>query len=145
MSRSLGRKYLLPMADPNPSLRALQQPLVLVVDDEPLMRRILTVTLQDDYRVLAAGDAREALDMFDTLKRDIAAVVTDIRLPEIDGISFAATMRQTGESPPILFISGYAAPAEAPGPFLAKPFTPDDLLGALRRLIAGYPPPARKT
>lgn len=37
-----------------------------------------------------------------------------------------------------LFISGYSAPAEVPGPFLAKPFAPEDLLTAVRLLIAGY-------
>jgi CheY-like chemotaxis protein len=128
-----------------PRLNGLQQPLVLVVDDEPLMRQILTLTLHDDYRVLAAADAREALEMFEAMGRDIAAVITDIRLPGVDGLSLAEAMRQVEDPPPILFISGYAEPAKAPGPFLSKPFTPHDLLAAVRRLIAGYDRLSRAT
>jgi CheY-like chemotaxis protein len=126
------------MDSPDPRFSGVHRPLVLVVDDEPLMRRILTLSLQDEYRVMAAADAQEAFELFSAMGKDIAAVVTDIRLPGIDGVSLAETLRGLGEPPPILFISGYSAPAEIARPFLAKPFAPEDLLAAVRLLIAGY-------
>jgi CheY-like chemotaxis protein len=126
------------MSEPAARLNGLQQPLVLVVDDEPLMRRILSLSLRDEYRVMAAGDAQEAFEILSAMGKDIAAVVTDIRLPKIDGLSLAETLSDLGDPPPILFISGYSPPAEVPGPFLAKPFAPGDLLAAVRLLIGGY-------
>jgi CheY-like chemotaxis protein len=138
MSAHSGGRYFGSVDVPDPRFGGAQQALVLVVDDEPLMRRILTLSLQAEYRVVAAGDAQEAFEMFSALGKDIAAVVTDIRLPRIDGLSLAETLRSLGDPPPILFISGYSAPAEIPGPFLAKPFAPEDLLSTVRLLIAGY-------
>ncbi|HET7471150.1 MAG TPA: response regulator [Gemmatimonadales bacterium] len=138
MSGHRGPTYFGTMGSPELRFSGLQQPLVLVVDDEPLMRRILTLSLQDEYRVMTAADAQEAFEIFSAMRRDIAAVVTDIRLPRIDGLSLAETLRSLGEPPPILFISGYSAPVEVPGPFLAKPFAPEDLLASVRLLIAGY-------
>lgn len=138
MSGHSGPTYFGLMDRPELRFSAVQRPLVLVVDDEPLMRRILTLSLQGEYRVMAAADAQEAFEMFSAMRRDLAAVVTDIRLPRIDGVSLAETLGALGEPPPILFISGYTAPADVPGSFLAKPFAPEDLLASVRLLIAGY-------
>jgi CheY-like chemotaxis protein len=70
-------------------------------------------------------------------------VVTDIRMPVMDGWELAAHLRSMTPSPPILFISGYDAhvgPQNLPGPVLAKPFRPDQLAASVRRLLEGTQP-----
>jgi CheY-like chemotaxis protein len=113
-----------------------RRPVVLVVDDEPMMRWLMTGALRDHYRVLVAADGQEALDTVRVVGREITALVTDVRMPRLDGLALAARLRAMDEPPPLLFVSGYMGGGELPGPFLAKPFPPEALLDAVRRLIA---------
>jgi CheY-like chemotaxis protein len=110
-------------------------PLILVVDDEPLVRHLLLVILRDRYRVLVAADGQEALALFSVVGRDIMAVVTDLRMPDMDGLALAHALRRMEAPPPILFVSGYGSGGELPGPFLQKPFPPDALLAAVQKLL----------
>jgi DNA-binding response OmpR family regulator len=112
-------------------------PLLLVVDDEPLVRHLLVITLRDAYRVIVAADGREALRLFDEIGRDIAAVVTDVRMPETDGIALAQALRGRDDPPPILFVSGFGGKRDVPGPVLSKPFLPEALLAAVHQLLGG--------
>jgi CheY-like chemotaxis protein len=108
---------------------------ILLVDDEPFMRSLLAHTLRDHYSLLTAADGEEALDTWRAVGKDVAAVVTDIRMPGIDGLALAAHLRQSKSPPPILFISGFGGGGEMPGPFLDKPFSPDQLLAAVHHLV----------
>ena len=99
------------------------------------MRRIMAASLQDHYSILSAESGEEVLALFGAMGRDISAVVTDIRMPGMDGLALAAALRDLGISVPILFVSGFVVVGEAPGPFLPKPFLPDDLLAAVQRLL----------
>jgi FixJ family two-component response regulator len=117
--------------DPAPDRR----PLVVVVDDEPELRRIMVVALQEHFRVLVAASGSETLDLFAVVGRDISAVVTDVRMPGMDGVALAAAIRDRGVTVPILFVSGFGIGGEAPPPFLQKPFLPSDLVGAVQRLL----------
>ena len=131
----LRRAYIIGVADPSPNALPETRRLVVVVDDEPQMRRIIAATLQDHYRVLSAESGEEVLALFGAMGRDISAVVTDIRMPGMDGLALAAALRDSGISVPILFVSGFGVVGEAPGPFLPKPFLPDDLLAAVQQLL----------
>jgi len=111
------------------------RPLVVVVDDEPGLRRFMGMALQDHCRVLLAAHAAEALALFRVEGQDIAALVTDIRMPGMDGLALAATLRDMGVTIPILFVSGFQVIGEAPGLLLAKPFLPDDLVAAVQTLL----------
>jgi two-component system cell cycle sensor histidine kinase/response regulator CckA len=111
------------------------RPVVVVVDDEPALRRVMGAALQQHYRVLLAADGSEALALFKSAGSGIAAVVTDIRMPGMDGLALAAALRDMGVTIPILFVSGYSVIGEAPAPFLAKPFPPDDLLANVQALL----------
>ncbi len=113
-----------------------RRPLVLVVDDEPMMRWFMTIALRDDFRVLVAADGLEALDTVREVGREITALVTDVRMPRLDGLALAAALRAMDEPPPLLFVSGFMGGGELPGPCLAKPFRAEALLAAVRRLIA---------
>ena len=110
------------------------QPVVLVVDDEPMMRALMTQTLRPHYHVVAASDGQEALDLLWGMG-DIRAVVTDIQMPRLDGLGLAAQLRQMKNPPPILFISGFGHGGEIPGAYLPKPFAPDALVTAVTRLL----------
>jgi CheY-like chemotaxis protein len=112
------------------------RPLVLVVDDEPMVRSLVTATLRADYRVLEAADGEEALALVEVADRHVSAIVTDVVMPGMGGVALAEAVGQRSAPPPILFISGYGGVAELPGPFLAKPFRPDALLKAVAGLLA---------
>jgi CheY-like chemotaxis protein len=119
-------------------------PLILVVDDEPQVRRLMLFVLRDQYRVLVAADGQEALALFSVLGREITAVVTDLRMPEMDGLALAHALSHMEEPPPILFVSGYGRGGELPGPFLQKPFSPEVLLAAVEKLLGASSQEARR-
>ena len=121
-----------PIAPPETDRR----PVILVVDDEPMMRWFMTTVLRDHFRVLVAADGREALDTVREVGDEIAALVTDVRMPHVDGLELAAELQAMDEPPPLLFISGFMGGGELPGPLLSKPFRPEALLAAVQRLIA---------
>src|SRR5258708_39471790 len=81
---------------------------VLVVDDEPAVRRALERALKlDDYEVVLAADGQEALDQLSTEPAD--AVVLDIAMPRVDGLEVARRMRRAGGRPPILMLTARGA------------------------------------
>jgi CheY-like chemotaxis protein len=123
------------MHSPSDPLESDRRPVILVVDDEPMMRWFMTTALRDHFRVLVAADGGEALDTVRVVGDEIAALVTDIRMPHVDGLELAAQLRAMDEPPPLLFVSGFMGGGELPGPFLAKPFRPETLLAAVQRLI----------
>ena len=124
------------MSDVVDPLETDRRPVVLVVDDEPMMRWLMTAALRDSYRVLVAADGQEALETLRDVGDEITALVTDVRMPRLDGVALAAALQAMDEPPPLLFVSGFMGGGELPGPFLAKPFPPEALLAAVRRLIA---------
>jgi CheY-like chemotaxis protein len=120
---------------------------ILVVDDDPGLRQMMARALsQEGYRVLTAAGGEEALTLAGTLLERLSLVVTDIRMPDMDGLELAAHLAQLTPSPHVLFVSGYvplAAGASLPGPFLSKPFSPDALASQVRRLLrVARPSPA---
>jgi CheY-like chemotaxis protein len=118
----------------------IARPLVIVVDDEPALRKLMGAALEGHYRVLLAEDGAGALRLFGgTDVENIAAVVTDIRMPGMDGLALAAAIRERGIEVPILFVSGFSVIGHAPGPRLAKPFSPNDLLAAVQDLLSSTP------
>ena len=114
--------------------KAALRPIVVVVDDEPMMRSLMTRALQPHCHVVAASDGQEALDLIWGMG-DVGAVVTDIQMPRLDGLALAVGLRQMNNPPPMLFISAYGHGGELPGPYLAKPFLPDALVTAVGRLL----------
>ena len=109
-----------------PRVPILHQPVVLLVEDEPLVRTVEVDILRDaGFWVLEAQDADEA---FEILKRrsDVRAVLTDVDMPgSLDGFEFARLVAQAWPEVGVLVISGKAAPKAGDLPdnavFLAKP------------------------
>jgi CheY-like chemotaxis protein len=119
-------------------LASNRPPRVLVVDDEPIVLGLMRRALADaGYGVLAATNGIEALELAATAVPRVDAVVTDVQMPQMGGEALAAALRQADPNLPILFVSGFnGGPAPTlPGPFLAKPFTPDQLVSAVGLLV----------
>jgi CheY-like chemotaxis protein len=109
---------------------------VLVVDDDPMLRYLLARTLADEgYPVIAVENGEQALILASSLIGQLALVITDIRMPGMGGLQLARCLANLEVPPPVLFISGFAADAEVPGPFLAKPFLPSALVEHVGRML----------
>ena len=117
---------------------------ILVVDDEPtVVARVHRSLAAAGYDVLLAQSAIEALEILVMTRPLVDAVLTDVRMPEMDGGELAATLRQAHPNLPILFMSGFPGGSTAAGPLLAKPFTTDQLLSALADLLQAQSPSVR--
>jgi CheY-like chemotaxis protein len=123
---------------------------VLIVDDEPVVRDLTRTLLErHGYRVITADRPSEALTRVRALPTSIDLLVTDLLLPEQRGDMMAAGLAAAGFGSRVLYMSGNDAtlpdddgPLEPAGAFLLKPFTPDQLLIAVRQAIDAPPPPA---
>ena len=118
---------------------------VLVVDDDVVLCQIMARTLAEEgYHVFTAGCGEDALVMACQLGGQLGLVVTDIRMPEMDGVELASHLAGLNPAPRILFVSGYgpAVGSDLPAPLLPKPFSPQQLLSRVRAMI-GLPAMAR--
>jgi CheY-like chemotaxis protein len=110
---------------------------LLVVDDDVGLRAILARALTEaGYQVLTAADGEEALALAGALAGQLGLVITDIRMPVMDGFTLADHLAHLSAPPPVLFISGFADGREIPGPYLTKPFQPTALLEAVARIVS---------
>lgn len=120
---------------------------VLVVEDEPKVRGLVVRVLESSgYRVLAAGDADEALKMSEEFEGPIDLLISDVVLPGTGGPQLANELNRQRPSLRILFTSGYTDKAIAqqgvlaPGALLLeKPIRPKSLLREVKRAL-GAPP-----
>ncbi len=119
---------------------------ILVVDDDPAIRRLLRNTLlRADYMVIEAGDAREALRQ--AAAERPAAVLLDLGLPDRDGLGIIPLLRAQGDAV-ILVVSAREAVEEkvtaldlGADDFVTKPFDTDELLARLRVALRHRNPP----
>jgi DNA-binding NtrC family response regulator len=116
---------------------------ILLVDDDRAVRFIATRILEEaGYDVIQAGDGVEALTYFLEDPGRFDAVVADVVMPRIPGTLLATRVHATRPSLPILLMSGYS-PAEMLDHgvearhtnLVPKPFDPDQLLAAVRRIL----------
>lgn len=115
---------------------------VLVVDDDASLRRMIHRWLsQDGDAVIEAEDGISALHILLARTQQVDLVLTDIEMPLLGGRELAAIMRITRLEMPVVLMTGSPDPPEGPPPeeggrpleLLAKPFTPERLIAALRR------------
>ena len=123
-----------------------QQEWILVVDDEAAICEVTKTTLEaHQYQVLTAGDAIEAIAQFAQHKDKIAAVLMDIMMPSMDGLTTLSLLRRFKPNVYAIAMSGLNSTeaviqAERQGfqAFLPKPFATKDLLQTLRHGITEY-------
>lgn len=121
----------------------LSRPRVLVVDDEPILRRFVAQVLTAaGYEVLTAVDGREAQAIAEHAQAELDLVLTDIRMPNLDGLELGRALAALRPQLPVIYMSGFGAPAAADMPavrFIAKPFHPDELLAEMHRVLPPSP------
>lgn len=142
-----------PSLSPSPAI--LEQPHILVVDDDKRIRELLGRYLsQNGFLVTEAEHAKTARQLLDILSFD--AMVLDIMMPGEDGLSLTQSLKQAGFTAPILLltaksesddrIAGLEAGADD---YLPKPFEPRELLlrlqAILRRAASAPPKSPEKT
>ncbi len=117
--------------------------IVLVVEDEESVRRLLTQVLRlRGYRVLEASDGEEALEILQNRGLDVQLVLTDVIMPRIGGAELARHLKIMRPEVQLIFMSGYpddqisrTAGLPAGRRFLRKPITPDVLSRAVREAL----------
>ena len=139
-----------PIAPPFPAPYAT----ILVVDDERIARRVAYRLLSEEsFRVLESAGAAEAMDVLGQAGGRVDLVLIDVVMPDEDGVDLAAMIEAEWPETPILFMSAHPAEVlaqrglkELKVEFLAKPYTRDELLAKVRRLLdrrrvprAGHP------
>ncbi len=112
---------------------------VLVVDDEPSIREVARLILEDDgYRVSTASNGREAVEQV-SRTLDIELVILDMVMPVMNGAEAANHLKRFAPHIPILIVSGYSPSTSdevrADG-FLQKPFTSRDLARTVNHILA---------
>jgi len=129
---------------PNPG----QDPLVLVVDDDPAILQVLTARLEAaGFRVLAAASAEEALDL--ALERPPDLVVSDLRLPGLSGQELFLALHRRRPGLPVVLLTAHGTIADAvamvkqgAADYLTKPFDGRELVAKLRALLERSVAPA---
>jgi len=116
---------------------------LLLVDDDDIFREVLATALEDKgFKVHQAPNGLRALEVLQK-ETGIAVILSDIRMPEMDGVELLRRVRALGNLPMIL-ATGFSELTEtktahrlgASG-FLAKPFEMDELLALIKTLFAG--------
>lgn len=139
---------MIPKPGPDESrLRKESGATVLIVEDEDALRTAIRRLLQDEgYTVLEAQNGASALEVLDSPgATGVALVLTDLRMPVMDGRQLAAALARLRPSLPVVFMSGFTAQlmdmrlVSPHFAFLAKPFKNHDLLatvkGQLKRAV----------
>ncbi len=119
-------------------------PVVLVVEDEAVIRAILAEELEDaGFAVVEADGADAAVAAF-AGRSDIGIVVTDVRMPgSMDGIGLARWMREHAPAVPIIITSGFATRLDATAinpaivRVVAKPYVGRDIAEWMAALVGG--------
>jgi CheY-like chemotaxis protein len=121
---------------------ARQGTILLVEDDEPVLRLFRDVLAANGYRVLVARDGEEALASAQSFPRPIDLLVSDLVMPKMNGLELHQKLTALRPGLKTIFMSGHAAgivglesTLDESTVFLAKPFTPSELLRKVGRLL----------
>lgn len=119
---------------------APNDPCILIVDDEPPIRRLLRKTLEvQNFRTVEAADGREALDALRREKPDL--IILDLGLPDIDGLEVIKTVRQTSPTPIVILSSRGDEAGKVTAldlgadDYVTKPFGVSELMARVRAAL----------
>jgi CheY-like chemotaxis protein len=118
----------------------MSERVVLVVEDDFFQKRqMVRVLVEEGYDVLEASDGLEAIRILGD--RKIHLVVTDLRMPCLDGISLLKYIKIFFPLIPVIVATGFPEELEElrPDALLCKPFGSDELMAWVRRLIQRAP------
>ncbi len=131
-----------PALEPGAETRGGTETILLVEDDEALRRSGTRVLRRYGYTVVTARDGREALDLVRSAAAPPDLIVSDVVMPHTGGPELLRALREAGVAAKVLFTSGYPArdvhdrtPLEPDVPFLAKPWTIQELVRRVREVL----------
>ena len=115
---------------------------VLVVDDEPRMRKLIKdFLIKKNYTVLEAEDGEEALKVFEANKNKLRLILLDVMMPKLDGWSVLRQIRQSSNIPIIMLTARGEEQDELFGfelgvdEYISKPFSPKILVARVEALL----------
>ena len=120
----------------------MSQARILIVDDEPKMQRVLEIMLRKmGHEVLCAANGSEALSVAD--KESLDLIITDLRMPVMDGEELLRRLRQREDDTPVIVITAYGTVESAvtamkhgASDYLIRPFEVDTVEIAVTRALA---------
>jgi two-component system, cell cycle sensor histidine kinase and response regulator CckA len=125
-----------------------KSPSILVVDDQATVRRMAHRLLSEwGFRVFESESGEEAMEVLETAKSGIQLVIVDVVMPFADGVQVTQRIRERWPGQRTLYMSAHPAEVlmeygltELDAPFLAKPFTRDELLTKVSQALAWSQP-----
>jgi PAS domain S-box-containing protein len=137
-----------PARPSRPHQSNLSEEMILIVEDEALVRTLATRSLEEaGYKVVSAGNGAEALTVLTERQGQVAMVVTDLAMPGVGGRELAERIQEQYPGLPILFMSGFPdyevvrRGLLAQGrPFLQKPFSPEELVHQVAAVLGTKAP-----
>ena len=125
----------------------MSRPTILVVDDEPLVTQMLSILLELnlDMNVVTTNSSLEARDIL--RKGNIALLLTDYLMPDLNGINLIRALRDEGSRIPVIVLTGYCdepelaanAPVLAPFEVIVKPWNNEHLLQRIHAWVQYVP------
>ncbi len=115
------------------------KPTVLIVEDEPKMRRLLELNLgEDGFNTISAGDAEAGLKLLNSSAVDL--VITDVKLPGMDGMEFLQAVKRVQAALPVVVMTAFGTVETAvqamklgASNYLLKPFSLDEMRLVVRK------------
>ena len=117
--------------------RDMQNGTILIVDDNLAIRAFAKVFLEHaGYSVVTAADGEEGLRSYEMHQPSIVLLLTDVRMPNMNGLDLADRVLQFDSQLPVLFMSGDAWSADRGFGCVAKPFRSVDLVERVSRVLS---------
>ena len=121
-----------------------EKPSILIVEDEPKMRRLLELQLADEgFRAQTVADAETALKMVNSGPFDL--IVTDLKLPGMSGLEFLQAVKRANAAVPIIIMTAYGTVESAveamkigASDYVLKPFSLAELVLVIRKELASH-------
>jgi two-component system, cell cycle sensor histidine kinase and response regulator CckA len=125
-------------------MTAQEKHTILIIEDEPLMVKILKAFLESaEFNVLTARDGLEGVAIYEQNKAQIELILSDITLPEMDGWAVYARLRAINPEVKVIFTSGFFDPelkaqCERAGiqDLIPKPFRLDEVVNIVRSKVS---------
>jgi CheY-like chemotaxis protein len=136
-----------PLTSPAPAAHGGGGRVILVVDDAESVRTTTCRSLErKGYRSIVVATGMEALELVRAGREHVDLVLTDVVMPGMSGRELGDRLRAMRPGLPVLFVSGYTEEdilrrglVEEGRPFLAKPFTPDEIVAKVGAVLDGAP------
>jgi len=115
----------------------MEQKTILIVEDEPAVRQLFAMALsRAGYKVLEARNGQEAMKVFDEHSGAIDLLLTDMRMPYMNGADLTKQLRAQKDDLKMICMSGYSvADGTVARDFLTKPFSRDEMLKKVREVL----------